>query len=64
MGGATDSDGRTVTKPAELANAETILGILESFGGYTYSTLMEEDAELFRLLRIRAMGREGDGDEQ
>jgi hypothetical protein len=42
-----------------------ILGILETFSGYTYSTLMEEDAELFQLLAIRARARgEGEPDEQ
>lgn len=63
MGGATDSDGYPVTKPAQLVNAEIICDILENFGGYTYSTLMEEDAELFRLLRIRAQGRGESGGE-
>lgn len=60
MGGATDSDGYPVTKPTALVNAELICGILEAFGGYTYSTLMEEDAELFRLIAIRNMGRGDD----
>ena len=58
MGGATDSDGYPVTKPAALANAELICNILETFSGYTYTTLMEEDAEIFRILAIRSKGRE------
>jgi hypothetical protein len=33
-----------------------VLGILQAFPGYTFSTLMEEDAEFVRLIAIRAMG--------
>lgn len=44
-----------------------ILGILRQFGGYTYSSLMEEDAEVLRLLMIEQMGTpqqsEGGGDQ-
>jgi hypothetical protein len=57
VGGGTASDGTTVGKPPELAQAELILGILERFPGYTLSTLYEEDAELLRLLKIEEMGR-------
>jgi hypothetical protein len=31
--------------------------LLERFGGYTYATLMDEDAELLRLVQIEALGR-------
>jgi len=54
--GATADDGSTVTKPQELEDADTILTLLDRFGGYTYSSLMEEDAELIRLVKIQAMG--------
>lgn len=30
--------------------------MLERFGGYTYETLMREDTELLRLLRIEKLG--------
>lgn len=33
-----------------------MLGILQAFPGYTFSTLMEEDTEFIRLIAIRAMG--------
>lgn len=29
-----------------------MIGLLQRFPGYTYSTLMEEDTELLRLLNI------------
>jgi len=43
-----------------------VLGLLDRFSGYTYSSLMEEDAELIRLVAIQAMGtkREEAGDAQ
>lgn len=34
-----------------------LLGLLERFGGYTLSTLLEEDAALLKLVQIEAMGR-------
>lgn len=43
-------------RPAELERAELIDGILQRYGGYTYSTLMEEDAEVLRVVAIAAMG--------
>lgn len=30
--------------------------MLERFGGYTYKTLMQEDTELLRLLKIEKLG--------
>jgi hypothetical protein len=33
-----------------------LLGCLERFGGYTLSTLLEEDVELIRLLKIQELG--------
>lgn len=43
-----------------------ILGILRQFQGYTLSSLMDEDAELLRLLMIEKMGtknrEEGESD--
>jgi hypothetical protein len=33
-----------------------VLGLLERFGGYTLSSLMEEDVELLRLCAIHAEG--------
>lgn len=33
-----------------------ILNLLERFGGYTLSSLMEEDVELLRLCTIQAEG--------
>jgi hypothetical protein len=42
-----------------------VIDILQSFGGYTYSSLMEEDAELLQMLAIVARARKEDGpDEQ
>lgn len=40
-----------------------LCGVLSEFGGYTYSTLLEEDAEFLRLIAIRNRGREGADDE-
>lgn len=34
-----------------------MLGILERFGGYTYTTLMAEDPELLRLISIQTLAR-------
>jgi hypothetical protein len=39
-----------------LTKAELVLGILERFSGYTYTTLMEEDPELLRLVQIEQLG--------
>lgn len=33
-----------------------MLGVLERFSGYTYSSLMAEDAEFVRLLAIEERG--------
>lgn len=40
-------------------------GALQRFGGYTFSTLMAEDAELMRLMEIEyaAVAAENDEDE-
>ena len=62
VGGAIDdSNGTVVTKPSELEEAETILGLCERFGCLP-SQLKTEDASLFRLLRLEEMG--GSRDEQ
>lgn len=37
-----------------------ILGILRQFQGYTLSSLLDEDAELIRLLAIEKMGTKGE----
>lgn len=34
-----------------------MLGLLRQFPGYTLRSLLKEDAELLRLLRIEARGR-------
>jgi len=39
-----------------------LLGIMRTYQGYTLSSLLAEDAELFRLMRIEAMGREDEDD--
>lgn len=36
----------------------TIVNLLERFGGYTLSTLLAEDAELFRMVRMVDRERE------
>jgi hypothetical protein len=33
-----------------------VLGLLDRFSGYTFSSLMEEDSELIRLVAIQARG--------
>lgn len=64
MGGGVDSDGSVVGKPRELARAEFLLGCLERFGGYTLSTLLQEDARIIRMLKVETLGRrEGVGDD-
>lgn len=40
-----------------MIEAETICGLLREFPGYTYSSLMNEDAAFLRLVKIEAMGR-------
>jgi hypothetical protein len=41
-----------------------ICSVLAEFGGYTYQSLMQEDAEFLRLIAIRNRGRkEVGGDE-
>jgi hypothetical protein len=40
-----------------------ILNILESFGGYTLTTLLAEDAELLQLLAIREVASPKEGEE-
>lgn len=37
-----------------------ITALLERFGGYTYSSLMAEDAEFFQVLQLEALGRGGE----
>lgn len=49
------ADGSTVTKPAELAEADLVLGLMERFG-YTYEELMEGGTEVFRLVQIQSLG--------
>lgn len=39
----------------------TIVSLLERFGGYTMTTLLEEDAELFRMVRMVDREREAHG---
>lgn len=39
-----------------------IAGLLERFGGYTYTTLMQERAELLRVLAIEEMGGSRDAE--
>jgi hypothetical protein len=34
--------------------------MLERFSGYTLSTLMDEDVELLRMMKIEALGRRPD----
>lgn len=46
-----------ITKPAELIQAETLLGLLERFPGYTLSSLLAERGQLLRLVNIEARGR-------
>ncbi len=36
--------------------------MLERFGGYTYSSLMAEDAELIRVLRTEYAARRGESE--
>jgi hypothetical protein len=38
--------------------------LLSRYGGYTLRTLREEDAELLRIYRLAAMGREENTDVQ
>ncbi len=49
--GGIDTYGNPVTKPAELATAETIINLCERFGCLP-SALYAEDAEIFRLIRL------------
>lgn len=44
-------------KPAELASAELVVGLLERFPGYTLDTIRAEGAELLHLCRIVELGR-------
>jgi hypothetical protein len=37
-----------------------VCALLERFGGYTLQTLLDEDAELLRLVQIEALGRPED----
>lgn len=43
-----------------MTDAEVICGLLREFPGYTYSSLMDEDAAFLRLVKIEAMGRRPD----
>lgn len=56
--GAELADGTIVTEPVELRNAKTILSILRTYPGYTYTSLMREDMEFIRLIAIESMGRQ------
>jgi hypothetical protein len=40
-----------------------VLGLLQRFPGYTFSSLMEEDSELIRLVAIHAMGTKQEGED-
>lgn len=42
----------------------TLVSLLERFGGYTLSTLLEEDARIFQLVRWVDREREMNGGEQ
>lgn len=42
----------------------TIVSLLERFGGYTLSSLMAEDPELFRYVRLADREREVNGGER
>ena len=56
-GCAVGPDGTDTGKPVELIEAEAICGLLREFPGYTYSSLMNEDAAFLRHVKIEAMGR-------
>ena len=49
-------------KPRALADAELIVNLLERFGGYTYSSLMQEDARFLRIVRMADTVREVEGE--
>jgi hypothetical protein len=38
-----------------------ILGLLQRFPGYTLTSLLQEDAELLRLLKIEQLGTPDEG---
>jgi len=40
-----------------------VVSLLERFGGYTLGTLLEEDAELLRMVRLAEIGRAAGGDD-
>jgi hypothetical protein len=68
--GGVDSDGHPLRAPGELTRAQTLLGILRQFPGYTLRTLLAEDADLFHLIEIERLGTpepppalEGDDDD-
>lgn len=50
-----------ISKPGELAVAETVLSLCREFHVLP-SQLYAEDAELLRLIRIEARGRIDDGE--
>lgn len=43
-------------KPRELEEAEMIDGLLQRYGGYTLSTLLEEHSGLLRVMAVVAAG--------
>ena len=65
FGGGFDSYGNLVTKPAELTNAEMILGLCDRFHKLP-SEIENEDAELLSLIAITQLAQpsESSYDEQ
>ena len=41
-----------------------VLGILQRYPGYTYSSLMEEDPELIRLMAIRGRDKKPEAENE
>lgn len=55
VGGAIDREGNVVGKPAELVEAEMIVGLCRQFGCLP-SQLLAEDVSFLRMLNIAALG--------
>lgn len=55
VGGAWDSEGRMIGKPAELVEAEVIVALCERFHCLP-SALLREDVGFLKLLEIHALG--------
>lgn len=60
VGGAIDSDGNVVKKPAELIEAELIVRLCERFKCLP-SQLLKEDVSFLRMIKIEAMTRPQEG---